>query len=111
MKDTTQSKELSQQRTFTTPQLNLPPLNVQQPTVRTELDKEWETFNQLLNVEGQNIQTPIQTTKFLSKGIGGTITETEHIPITPSSKIVLNIEDIPPLDVFYSPQYKAVVRK
>ena len=37
--------------------------------------------------------------------------ETEHIPITPSSKIVLNIEDIPPLDVFYSPQYKVVVRK
>ena len=44
-------------------------------------------------------------------GIGGIITETEHIPITPSSEIVLNIKDIPPLDVFYSPQYKAVVRK
>ena len=55
VKYTTQSKELSQQQTFTTPQLNLPPLNVQQPTVRTELDKEWETFNQFLNVEGQNI--------------------------------------------------------
>ena len=47
----------------------------------------------------------------MSTGIGGTVTETEHIPITHSSEIVLNIEDIPPLDVFYSPQYKAVVRK
>ena len=28
MKDTAQSKELSQQQTFTTPRLNLPPLNV-----------------------------------------------------------------------------------
>ena len=111
MKDTAQSKELSQQQTVFTPQLNLPSLNVQQPTVRTELDKEWETFNQFLDVEGQNIQTPVQTPKFLSKGIGGTITETEHIPITPSSEIVLNIEDIPPLDVFYSPKYKAVVKK
>ena len=52
VKDTAQSKELSQQHTFTTPQLNLPPLNVQQPKVTIELDKEWETFNQLLNVEG-----------------------------------------------------------
>ena len=36
---------------------------------------------------------------------------TEHIPITPSSEIVLNVEDIPPLDVFYSPKYKAVVKR
>ena len=39
VKDTAQSKELSQQQTSITPQLNLPPLNVQQPAVRTELDK------------------------------------------------------------------------
>ena len=59
MKDIAQSKELSQQQTSITPQLNLPTLNIQQPTVRTELDKEWETFNKFLNVEGQNIQTPV----------------------------------------------------
>ena len=35
----------------------------------------------------------------------------EHIPITPSSEIMLKIEEIPPLDVFYSPQHKAVVRR
>lgn len=37
--------------------------------------------------------------------------EMEHIPIAPSSEIMLKIEEIPPLDVFYSPQHKAVVRK
>ena len=35
----------------------------------------------------------------------------EHIPITPSSEIMLKIEEIAPLDVFYSPQHKAVVRR
>ena len=34
----------------------------------------------------------------------------EHIPITPSSELMLKIEEIPPLDVFYSPQHKVVVR-
>ena len=43
--------------------------------------------------------------------ISGNVTETEHIPITPSSELVLKIEEIPPLDIFYSPQHKAVVRK
>ena len=40
VKDTAQSKELSQQQTSTTPQLNLPPLNVHQPSISTQLDKE-----------------------------------------------------------------------
>ena len=37
--------------------------------------------------------------------------ETEHIPIAPSSEIILKIEEIPPIDVFYSPQHKVVVRR
>ena len=37
--------------------------------------------------------------------------ETEHIPMAPSSEIMLKIEEIPPLDVFYSSQHKAVVRR
>ena len=44
----------------------------------------------------------------------GTVSEAldvEHIPISPSSELVLKVEEIPPLDVFYSPQHKAVVRK
>ena len=68
----------------------------------------------MINVEGQNTQTlvsNVQTTKGLVTGISGNVTETEHIPITPSSELVLKIEEIPPLDIFYSPQHKAVVRK
>lgn len=37
--------------------------------------------------------------------------ETEHIPIAPSSEIMLKIKEIPPLDAFYSSQHKAVVRR
>lgn len=35
----------------------------------------------------------------------------EHIPIIPYSEIMLKIEEIRPLDVFYSPQHKVVVRR
>ena len=57
---------------MTSPQLNLPPLIVQQPSVKTELDKEWDTFNDLINIEGQNTQTPVsnvKTTKDIITGI------------------------------------------
>lgn len=37
--------------------------------------------------------------------------EVEHIPVTPTSKIVLRIEEFPPLDVFYGPQHKAIVKR
>ena len=50
IKDTAQSKDLSQLQTSTTPQLNLPPLNVKQPSISTQLDKEWESLNDLINV-------------------------------------------------------------
>ena len=53
----------------------------------------------------------VQTTKNIVTGITSNVSETEHIPITPSSELMLKIEEIPPLDVFYSPQHKAVVRK
>ena len=35
----------------------------------------------------------------------------EIIPENPSEEIVLKVEDIPPLDVLYSPKHRAVVRK
>lgn len=35
----------------------------------------------------------------------------EIIPITPTSKIVLRIKETPPLDVFYSPTHKVVVKR
>ena len=37
--------------------------------------------------------------------------EAEHIPIAPPSELLLNVEEIPAVDVFYSPQHKAVVRR
>ena len=53
VKDTAQSLDLSQQKILTSQQINPPPPNVQQQSVTIELDKEWENFNELLNVEGQ----------------------------------------------------------
>ena len=53
----------------------------------------------------------VHTTKNIVTGITSNVSELEHIPITPSSKLILKIEEIPPLDVFYSPQHKAVVRR
>ena len=35
----------------------------------------------------------------------------EIIPENPTGEIMLKIEEIPPLDVFYSPKHRAVVRK
>ena len=35
----------------------------------------------------------------------------EIIPEHPSEEIVLRVEDIPPLDSFYNPKHRAVVRK
>jgi len=37
--------------------------------------------------------------------------EVEHIPITPTSEIILKIKEIHPLDVLYSPYHKAVVKR
>lgn len=99
---------------MTSPQVNLPPLIVHPPPSRTELDKEWETFNDLINNEGQSIKTPESNVQIVNDIVTETISnvsEMEHIPITPSSKLMLKIEEIPPLDVFYSPRHKAVVRR
>ena len=68
----------------------------------------------MINVEGNSTKTPItnvQTIKNIVIGETSNVAETEHIPISPSSELVLKIEEIPPLDIFYSPQHKAVVRK
>ena len=36
--------------------------------------------------------------------------EVDIIPKDPSDQIILQVEEIPPLDVFYSPRHKAVVK-
>lgn len=37
--------------------------------------------------------------------------DVEIIPKDPSDQIILQVEDIPPLDVFYSPRHRAVVKR
>jgi len=113
--DTAQSKEHPEQQVLMTPHVMVPPPIIQPPKpVRIELDKEWETFSELINTEGQNTKTPettVQTMIDMIIEIVSNAPETEHIPISPSSEIMLKLEDIPPLDVFYSPQHNAVVRR
>lgn len=53
----------------------------------------------------------VHATKDMVTGTISNVSDMEHIPITPSSELMLKIEEIPPLDVFYSPQHKAVVRR
>ena len=53
----------------------------------------------------------MQTVDDIVTGTISNVLEMEHIPITPSSEIMLKIEEIPLFNVFYSPQYKAVVRR
>ena len=50
VRDTAQSKESPEEQVLTTPQVKFPPPLIHLPKpVRTELDKEWETFNELIN--------------------------------------------------------------
>lgn len=105
VRDTAQSKEHPEQQVITSPQVNLSPLIIHPPPVRTELDKEWEKFNDLINTEVQSTKTPesnVQTVDDIVTGTINNVSEMEHIPITPSSELILKIEEIPPLDVFYS---------
>jgi hypothetical protein len=58
------------------------------------------------------LQTPQQkTTLEITVEETANTQEVEHIPVTPTSEIILRIEEIPPLDVFYSPQHKAMVKR
>lgn len=40
-----------------------------------------------------------------------TQTDVEIIPENPSDEIVLRVEEIPPLDVFYSPKHRVVIKR
>ncbi len=53
----------------------------------------------------------VQATKDIVTGTISNVSEMEHIPISPSSELMLKIEEIPPFDVFYSPQQKGTVRR
>ena len=114
VKGIARSSVMSQQQVITSPPRDVPPPVIEDPLVTVELDKEWESFNELINLEGQVPKTPANDTKEVQEvapTIVSVTTEAEDLSITPSSELLLNVEEIPPLDVFYSPQHKAVVRR
>ena len=87
------------------------------------LTKEWEWFD--LQIKGQSdtqtvitLQSPLRQQPIVHDPMvekastkDSTIREVEIIPENPSSEIILSIEEIPLLDVFYSPKYRAVVKR
>ena len=114
VKDTARSSIMFQQQVITSPPRDVPPPVIEAPLVTAELDKEWESFNELINLEGQVPKTPMNDTQEVQEvapTIVSVTTEAEDLSITPSLELLLNVEEIPPLDVFCSPQHKAVVRR
>lgn len=78
------------------------------------LDEEWEHFNKSLHAEKQTLelQTPQhKTTQEITVEKTINTKEVEHIPVTLTSRVILRIEEIHPLNVFYSPIHKAVVKR
>lgn len=63
VKDTAQLMKIPQQQVTTCPQKDPPSLIIKPPSVITELDKEWENFNELINLEGQIPKSPTSNTQ------------------------------------------------
>ena len=87
-----------------------------------KLLQEWQQFDSIIsNLEGPQGASTLKvtdgqdttSTMVPSEGTSGlpTSTDLEMIPKDPSDQIILQVEDIPPLDVFYSPKHKVVVRR
>ena len=110
--ETEQEKEKKQDNEFIDLEAKIDP----------KLLKEWKKFDSIISnpetskgfgtpqvtVDQKTTTTmvPIEGTSRLSISKDAKI-----IPKDPSDQIVLQIEDIPPLDVFYSPKHRAVVKR
>lgn len=94
--------------------------------VDTQIDpkllQEWQQFDSILrNLESSKDADTSKardahdtmSKKVPSEGTSGLppSTDLEIIPKDPSDQIILQVEDIPPLDVFYSPKHRAVVKR
>lgn len=91
--------------------------------VDPKLIKEWQQFDSIIsNTENiQGFSTPeVPTTQKLvinmvptegTKGPPMIHKDLEIIPENPSDEIVLHIEQISPLDVFYSPKHRAIIKR
>ena len=86
-----------------------------------KLLQEWQQFDSIIsNLEcskgtetSKAEDTQETTSKQVPSGTSGLprTKEVQIIPKDPSDQIILQIEEIPPLDVFYSPRHKAVVKR
>lgn len=86
-----------------------------------KLLQEWQQFDSIIsNLESskeantsKSADTQDTTSKEVPSGTNGLphTTDIEIIPKDPSDQIILQVEDIPPLDVFYSPKHRAVVKR
>ena len=85
-----------------------------------KLLQEWQQFDSIIsNLESSKeadtskaAETQDTTSKEVPSGTSGLPLSTgiEIIPKDPSDQIVLQVEEILPLDVFYSPKHRAVVK-
>lgn len=115
IKGIAQSIETPDQQVLSPKQVETPgPLAKPTSPIVVDREKESGNFNELINTEEQSAEPLIKPGETATKMIIEEVIytqKTKHIPVAPSSKIVLKIEEIPHLDVFYSPQHKAVVRR
>ena len=107
IKDIAQSTTKSAQQTPFVKQAKVStPLTKQEKPPIIVLEGEWENFNKIVNAEEQSAKPPTKpkekTMEMVIERVVNT-QETEHIPIAPSSEIILRIEEITPLDLFYNP--------
>lgn len=107
IKDTTQSTAKADQQALSPKQAEVPtPLTKQINPLVIDLEGEWEDINKILNTEEQSTEpstNPKETTTEMEIERAINTQGMEHIHVSPSYEIVLRIEEIPPLYVFYSP--------
>ena len=80
--------------------------------------KEWNQFDSIINgketsKDSDVLKTPDTTVSPVLEGTSGppTVQNIEEVTQNPSDLVDLQVEEIPPLDIFYSPKHKAVVRR
>lgn len=86
-----------------------------------KLLQEWQQFDSIINnlesskeVDTSKVaDTQDTTSKEVPSATSGLppSTRIEIIPKDSSDQIILQVEDIPPLDVFYSPKHRAIVKR
>jgi len=86
-----------------------------------KLLQEWQQFDSIIsNLESSKevdtykvTDTQDTTSKEVPSGTSGLppTSDIEIIPKYPLDQIILQVEDIPPLDVFYSPKHRAIIKQ